>query len=74
MFTDMAKSEMIVDPETGAVRVTLDDDGENWMAQHRLEQLRARGWQGTVLEYIQTWEALDADPLEQTPPVTRPRD
>jgi hypothetical protein len=74
-FTDTAKrkSEVIVDPLTGDVTVTLDDDGENWMQQGRLEQLRARGWQGTVTEYVQTWDRIGADPLEQTPPITRAR-
>lgn len=46
--------------------VPLDDDAENWMAQDRLEKLQARGWKGTVAEYVDTVERLGgADPLEQ---------
>jgi len=68
-LTDMA---IEIDPETGEEIVGLDDEAENWMQQHRLEQLRARGWTGTVLEYVETWDRIDADPLEQTPPITGP--
>jgi hypothetical protein len=68
-----AVSECIIDPITGEVTVTLGDDGENWMAEHRLELLRARGWLGTLREYIDTWERLDGDPLEHTPPITSGR-
>jgi len=67
-----AKSQVIIDPVTGDVHVTLDDDGENWMADHRLEQLRERGWTGTVTVYVKTWDRIGADPLEQTPPITSP--
>lgn len=52
--------------------VPFDDAAENWMSDYRLEQLQAKGWTGSVAEYIAEWERLNADPLEQTPPVTAP--
>jgi hypothetical protein len=66
------KSEVIEEAD-GSVRVTLDEDGENWMAEHRLEQLRARGWKGSVMDYLDEFERIGGDPLEQTPPIKRAR-
>ena len=57
--------------EHGIPVIELDDDSENWMQQHRLEKLRARGWQGTVGEYMEAFDRLGGDPLEQDPPITR---
>lgn len=67
-----AKAEMIVDPVTGRVTIPVNDAAENWMARGRLEQLRKRGWEGTVFEYVEEYDRLGGDPLEQTPPITRP--
>jgi hypothetical protein len=68
--TDVPVVEVGGEPQPGdeGYSVPLDDDAENWMAEHRLEQLRARGWTGSVAEYIEEWERLDADPLGQTRP------
>lgn len=43
--------------------VPMDDESENWMAEHRLEQLRAQGWKGTVGEYMEAFDRLGHDPL-----------
>lgn len=56
--------------EDAELLVPLDNDAENWMQQHRLAQLRARGWTGSTSEWIDECERLGSDPLEQTPPIT----
>lgn len=59
-------------PTNPAEIAPLDPKAENWMAEHRLERLQARGWQGTLDEYLAATERLGgADPLEQSPPITR---
>jgi hypothetical protein len=50
--------------------VPLDDESENWMAEHRLNQLRAAGWKGTVGEYMVAFDKLGRDPLAENPPIT----
>lgn len=48
----------------------LDDENENWMATVRQKKLKARGWIGTLAEWIKAYELLSADPLEMKPKVT----
>lgn len=44
--------------------VELDDDSENWMQQNRAEKLAAMGWKGTVGEYMEAFDKLGHDPLQ----------
>jgi hypothetical protein len=70
---DVVHSRSMERNADGIPIVALDDDGENWMQQYRLERLRARGWTGTVREWVKLCNELGSDPLKQDPPIVAAR-
>lgn len=42
-----------------------------WMAEVRLQRLRAAGWKGTLAEYVEAADRLGHDPLQDLTPDTK---
>lgn len=52
--------------------IKLDDENERWLTSVRKQQLKNRGWKGTVAEWLAVFRKLGEDPLNRKPPMTRP--
>lgn len=62
-------SDRTVEKDSDDEHVVNIDEGENWTITFRTNKLKKMGWPGTLSEWQQAMELLNANPLGLDPPV-----